>query len=203
MGNRVGLARTQVLIENLKRELSLTTDTTINVGGINTAAQMTAGTGITTGTGTLVKHSAVTVGNIIYTSILIDLTGLNSGDAGDVIGVADTANCHFGQFTAAVNGTLLGGRMICLETPTTGEPDIDIYSNTVATLTEDAQHDASGTSVALLQPAADWTLAAGVSDRTITTMPAADTYLYLVSNNATNATYDAGRFLIEFWGYAA
>ncbi len=164
---------------------------------------MEAGTGITTGDGTLIKHSTRTVGNIFHTSILIDLTGLNSGGAGDVIGVADTANCHIGQITAAVNGTLLGGRMICLETPTTGEPDIDLYSNTVGTLVEDAAHDASGTSVALLQPAADWTLDPAVSDRTITVMPAADTYLYLVSNNATNNTYDAGRFLIEFWGYAA
>ena len=170
---------------------------------LSTNARMTAGTGITTGTGTLIKHSVIDIGNIIYTTILIDLTGLNSGGSTEIIGVADTANCHLGQITAAVNGTLLGGRMTCLETPTTGEPDIDLYSNTVATLVEDAAHDASGTSVELLAPAADWTLAAGVSDRTITVMPAADTYLYLVSNNATNATYDAGRFLIEFWGYNA
>ena len=169
-----------------------------------TNARMTAGTGITTGSGTLIKHSVIDIGNIVYTTILIDLTGLNSGNAaGDVIGVADTANCHLGQITAAVNGTLLGGRMTCLEVPAGGDPDIDLHSNTVATLVEDAAHDASGTSVSLLAADADWTLAVGVSDRTIETMPAADTYLYLVAGAATNNTYTAGRFLIEFWGYNA
>jgi len=36
---RVGLARTQALLQNLKRELSLTTSTTINVGAVNAGAQ--------------------------------------------------------------------------------------------------------------------------------------------------------------------
>ena len=36
---RVGLARTQALLQNLKRDLSLTTATTLNVGAVNAGAQ--------------------------------------------------------------------------------------------------------------------------------------------------------------------
>ena len=68
---------------------------------------ITPGTGISTGTGTLFKGAVLRMGDVIETTIVIDVTGLNSGNAdGDVIGVADTANCHLGQITAAKNGTL-------------------------------------------------------------------------------------------------
>ncbi len=72
---RLGLARTQALLQNLKRELKLSTDTTIDVGGINTTAQMSAGSGITT-VSTAVRHSVVNVGNVFHTQIVIDLAGL-------------------------------------------------------------------------------------------------------------------------------
>ena len=170
---------------------------------LGTTAQMSPGTGISTGSGTLYKAGVVQIGNIIETTIAIDLTGLNSGGAdGDVIGVADTANCHFGQITAATNGTILSGYLQCLETPAGGEPDIDLNSNTVATLTEEAAHDASGTSVSLLATAVDWTNI--LAPKGITTVPAADTYLYLIaSGGATNNTYTAGKFIIKLYGYDA
>ena len=201
--NRVGLARTQALIENLKRELT-TFPGAGAAGGLNTTALMTAGTGVTTGTGTLIKHSVLKVGNIIYTSVLIDLTGLSSNVVGDIIGVSATANCHLGQITAAVNGTLLGGRMTNLETIAGGEPDIDLYSANEATGTEDtAITDLTETE--LLSVGADWTMNGGATTvRSITTMPPADDYLYLVGGGGTtDAVYTAGRFLIEFWGYVA
>ena len=162
---------------------------------------ITPGTGISTGTGTLFKGSILRMGDVIETTIVMDLTGLNSGNADlDVIGVADTANCHIGQITAAANGTILGGYVQCLETPAGGEPDIDLHSNTVATLTEDAAHNASGTSAALMTAAADWT---GVlAPKSLTAVPAANTYLYLIaSGGATNATYTAGKFIIKLYGY--
>jgi len=162
---------------------------------------ITPGTGISTGTGTIFKGSVLRMGDVIETTIVIDVTGLNSGNAdGDVIGVAATANCHLGQITAAKNGTLFAGTMQCVETPGGGEPDVDLNSNTVATLTEDAAHDASGTSVSLLAAAADWT---GVlAPKSLTALPAADTYLYLIaSGGATDATYTAGKFVLKLYGY--
>ena len=159
------------------------------------------GTGISTGTNTIFKGAVLRMGDVIETTIVIDVTGLNSGGtAGDVIGVDATANCHLGQITAAKNGTLFAGTMQCVETPGTGEPDIDLHSNTVATLTEDAAHDASGTSVSLLAAAADWT---GVlAPNSLTALPAADTYLYFVSSGGADAgTYSAGKFVIKLYGY--
>ena len=176
---------------------------TAGATSLATTAQMTVGTGISAVANAIVKHSVVTVGNIIETTIILDLTGLNSGNAdGDVIGKADTANCHYGQITAATNRTILSGYVQCLETPAGGEPDIDLYSNTVATLTEDAAHNASGSSTALLAAAADWTNL--LAPKGLTTVPPADGYLYLVaSGGATNDTYTAGKFVIKLYGYAA
>jgi len=161
---------------------------------------MTPGTGISTGTGTVYKANVTVAGDLIKTEILIDLTGLNSGDAdGDIIGVADTANSHFGQITAALNGTIVAGHIECFETPLTGEPDIDVYSATEATGTEEALVT-DLTETALLNTAADWTLTK--QKMALTALPAADEYLYLAaSGGSTNNTYTAGIFLLTLYGY--
>ena len=126
-------------------------------GGIALSnAVITAGTGITSVATAIVKHSVITLGNIIETTIILDLTGLNSGDAdGDIIGKAGTANCHYGQITTAINGTILSGYIQCLETPAGGESDIDLYSATEATGTEESLITAL-TETALLNTDGDW-----------------------------------------------
>lgn len=163
---------------------------------------MVAGTGITTGTGTVYKSGVVRIGDIIHTQIYIDLTGLDSNVVADIIGVAGgTANCHIGQIKAKRNGTIVGGTMKCLETPTTGEPDIDLYSADEATLAEDTAITAGTNDTALLAAAADWTVA--LVGKPLTAFPAADQYLYLVGGGGTtDDTYDAGKFLIELIGTA-
>ena len=92
----------------------------------NVATTLTAGAGITGGSGTVYKSEVIKLADIIRTNIIIDLTGLNSSAAGDIIGKQSTASCHLGQITAAVNGTILFGEINCLETPAGGEPDIDV-----------------------------------------------------------------------------
>lgn len=163
---------------------------------------MTAGSGITSGAGTLYRSVVTQDGPIIKTTIFIDLTGLNSGGTdGDIIGKNATANCHLGQVTNALNGVLFRGALSCLEAPATGEPDIDFGSATVSTGTEDAAFSGLTGYVVNIASAADFT-AAGQT-KTLTTVPVADSYLYLVaSGGATDATYTAGQFVIELWGYA-
>jgi len=170
--------------------------------GLATTALMTVGTGISAVTAAIVKHSVVLIGNIYETTIALDLTGLNSGDAlYDIIGKAATANCHYGQITAAVNGTILSGYMQCLETPGTGEPDIDLYSANEATGTEEALVTGL-TETALLAAAADWT--GLLAPKGITTVPPANDYLYLAaSGGGTDGVYDAGKFILKFYGYSA
>lgn len=160
---------------------------------------MTAGAGITGGTGTVYTDTQYRIGNVIKTEIFIDLTGLNSGGAdGDIIGKNATAASHLGQVTLANNGLIFRGQMSCAETPGGGEPDIDLYSATEATGTEDAA--VSGlTETALLLNAADWVQ--GMT-KPLTGAVVADQYLYLVaSGGVTDATYTAGMFVIELWGY--
>ena len=169
---------------------------------LGTTAPMTAGTGITTGTNTVYHSSVVKIGAIFETTIYIDLTGLSSNVVTDIIGKEATANCHIGQVTAAVNGTIFAGYVQCLEAPGTGEPDIDIWYADEATGTEDTAITALTNQVVVLTAAADWTIARdGTPTRTITGLPAADKYLYLVGGGGTtDAVYDAGKFIIKLYG---
>jgi len=183
----------------LQTSVPATNSVTSAMLATSAATTLSAGAGITGGSGTVYKSEVVKLGDIIHTTIIIDLTGLNSSAAGDIIGKQATASCHLGQITAAVNGTILFGEINCLETPAGGEPDIDLYSATVSTGTEDVA--ISGlTETALLNTGADWTLTK--DPMALTTVPPANGYLYLVgSGGGTDAVYDAGKFLITLWGY--
>jgi hypothetical protein len=158
-----------------------------------------AGTGITTGSGTIYRSSVQRSGGIITTRILIDLTGLRSTGGADIIGVNGTALvCHIGQITAARNGTILTGSMECFEAPAGGDPDINIHSATEGTGVEDgAIGDLTET---LLVNSGDATLGSKVY---FTAVPAADQFLYLTTGAATDADYTAGKLFIELMGYAA
>jgi hypothetical protein len=152
------------------------------------------GTGITTGTGTICKANGGLMGGIYNMTILIDLTGLNSGGtAGDIIGVNGTAlPCYIAQLPAM---TVLGGRMTCLETPAGGDTDIDLYSATEGTGVEDQAITAlTETQIINAGTQSVGTVTYFAAD------PAANVYFYLVGQGTANATYTAGRFLIEVFG---
>ena len=158
------------------------------------------GAGISGGTGTVFKSSVIRIGDIIKTSILIDLTGLSSSTTDlDIIGQG-TDPAYLGQITAAKNGTILTGRMTCLEVPVGGVVDIDLYSATEATGKFD---DAVGglAETAMITAGGNWTLAAV---KAFGAVPAANSYLYLTGGaGGTAAAYTAGKFLIELEGYEA
>ena len=158
----------------------------------------TAGTGITTGTGTVYEAGVIKIGEVFHTTILIDLTGLASSGSGDIIGKAATANSHIGQITAAVNGTVLGGKLTCLEAPAGGDPDINLWYADEATGTEDAAVTGLTHQVQICD-SGDLALNSVVSLATV----AADKYLYMATGAATDGDYSAGKLLIEFWGYTA
>ena len=162
-------------------------------------ADMTPGTGISTGTNTICEHSVVKVGGLYKTEILLDLTDLNDGGtAADVIGKdGDTANCHIGQITAAVNGTIIAGRVTCLEAPAGGHADVDIWRADSALLAQDTAISADADPIQLIQ-ADTW-----VADDIIvlSALPAANSYLYLATGAAVvGINYTAGILLIELWG---
>ena len=185
--------------------IQLTLDSTATIDGatsLSTTARMSAGTGISSGAA-VYKTSVHTKGNIIYTDILIDLTGLSSGDeANDIVGKADgTANCHIGQITSAINGTIFAGEVRCLEVPAGGDPDVDLWYADEATGVEHTDVTDLTNQIQVINNA-DHTIVR-VTPFLDTVFPAADGYLYLATGAATNATYTSGRFLIKMWGYEA
>lgn len=159
-----------------------------------------AGAGITGGTGTVYRSSVQRVGGIVKTSILLDLTGLASSTTDlDIIGVG-TSPAFLGRIMAKDNGTILTGRMTCLEVPAGGADDIDLYAATEGTGVFDGGV-AALTETALITAGGAWTL--GLTN-VIAAVPASGQYLYLTGGEAgTAATYTAGKFLIEFEGYDA
>lgn len=161
---------------------------------------VSAGAGITGGTGTVFKSAVIPQGDFILTKIYIDLTGLSSIATDlDVIGhnIATDLPAYLGRITAAVNGTIVGGQMTCLEVPTTGADDIDLYAADDATKVVDNPTSGFTNGAALVTAGAAWTL---MLTKPFIAYPGANQYLYLVSGEAVAGVYDAGRFLIELWG---
>jgi hypothetical protein len=85
--------------------------------------------------------------------------------------------------------------MTCLETPAGGDTDIDLYSATEGTGVEDSAITAL-TETEIIN--------AGAQTRGTLTYfsadPTTNAYFYLVGQGTANATYTAGRFLIEIFG---
>ena len=132
--------------------------------------------------------------NIVKSTIMIDLTGLkDGGTAGDIIGKDGSGVAFIGQVTTANQGTVFGVTMTCLETPAGGSTDIDLFSATEGTGVNDtAIGDLTETQIinagALLLE--QWLLVETLQHQ----------YLYLVSQGTGDATYTAGRFMIEVVG---
>lgn len=162
------------------------------------SALMSPGTGLSTATGFVYKMGIERSGNIIVTRIYMDLTGLNSGGvAGDIIGKdGGTANCHFGQVTAANNGTIYAGFVDVGEAPAGGDPDIDFYSGDEATGAENAA--VSGlTNSTQLTDSGDLAVGTRVN---FTGLPTANQYLYMVVGTQTDANYTAGMIIVTLIG---
>jgi hypothetical protein len=157
-----------------------------------------AGVGITGGTGTVYETSVARNNGIVTTSIMIDLTGLQSGGtAGDIIGTNGAGVAYIARVTTADNGTVFGVRMTCYELPAGGDTDIDLYSATEGTGVEDV----AISTLTETQIINSGTLALGSA--VFGTDIAANQYLYLVGQGTSNAAYTAGRLLIEIFGYDA
>jgi|688.fasta_scaffold57371_5 hypothetical protein len=161
-----------------------------------TGVPVTQGGAGTLGTGTVLKQAIVKMGDLTVTTMLVDLTGLNSGGtAGDIIGLNGSGAAFITRLSPA-NGTVTAIRMTCLETPAGGDTDIDLYSATEGTGVEDTAITTL-TEVQLINSGA---LASG-NVVAAAAMPAANTdYLYLVGQGTANATYTAGKLLIELYG---
>jgi hypothetical protein len=178
--------------------VNATTGTETITGSFGFSIANPAGVGITAGTGTVYETSVARNNGIVTTSIMLDLTGLQSGGtAGDIIGTNGAGVAYIAQITTADNGTVFGVKMTCYELPAGGDTDIDLYSATEGTGVEDV----AISTLTETQIVNSGTLALGTT--AFGTDIAADQYLYLVGQGTSNAAYTAGRLLIEIFGYDA
>tara|TARA_Y100000361_G_scaffold27277_1_gene22188 strand:+ start:2209 stop:2826 length:618 start_codon:yes stop_codon:yes gene_type:complete len=187
------------------QQISKSANGTITVtSGDKMATEATASAGIE-GTAAVyvtqvnrLKSDVDTNVNIVKTTIMIDLTGLkDGGTAGDIIGKDGSGVAFIGKVTTANQGTVFGVTMTCLETPAGGSTDIDLFSATEGTGVNDtAIGDLTETQIINAGAASAGTVVAGGDI-------AADQFLYLVSQGTGDATYTAGRFLIEITGFDA
>lgn len=167
--------------------------------GFNAADVMVAGAGVA---GAQTYSSGVMLnGNLRVTRILIDLTDLIGSTTDlDIIGDDGAASANIGQVTLALNGTIVGGRMTCLELPAGAVTDIDLYAATEGTGAEDTAITAL-TETALVTSGGAW---ASGTTKGMTALPAANQYLYLANGaGGVPGTFTAGKFLIELFGYDA
>lgn len=165
----------------------------------DSAAVMTAGAGVSAAES--YASGVFLNGDLIVTRIVVDLTGLvGSATDTDIIGnTGGAASAHFGRVTAALNGTIIGGQVTCLEVPAGGADDIDFYSATVSTGAQDVLIT-DLTETVLITAGGAWTSG---TTKGMTTVPPANDYLYICNGEGAGGTFSAGKFLIELFGTPA
>ncbi|MEA2066547.1 MAG: hypothetical protein U9O65_05555 [Thermotogota bacterium] len=172
-------------------ELNQATDNSVQAAKVTPSSVITA-------SAESIQTSVIRTGDIIKTTMVIDLTGLMSvGVGGDIIGKAGI--CYIGRVTTAINGVIFAGQVGCKIVPTTGDPDIDLYSATEATGAYDGAIS-DLTETALMTAGASHAIG---TVKPFTALPAANGYLYLTTGGTTAGTYDAGTIIIEMWGTAS
>ena len=191
-----GPVRSQNGFQTISTNATTGTVTVLSKSAAAIANPAATGAGIE-GTAAVYETSVKTENGIVTTSIMIDLTGLQSGGtAGDIIGKNGSGVAYIARITAADNGTVFGVKMTCFEAPAGGDDDIDLYSATEGKGVEDV----AISTLTETQIINSGTLSLGTT--AFGTDIAADQYLYLVGQGTANAAYTAGRLLIEIYGYA-
>jgi hypothetical protein len=182
IGANKGIEMTASAAELNKMDGVLATTAELNAAADNSAqAALVTPSSVIVASAASIKTAVIRMGNLILTTIVVDLTGLKSSTTDlDIIG--DTGICYIGQVTTAVNGVIVSGQIRCAIVPATGVDDIDLYAATEAT----GAYDAAVT---------------GLAETAIVTSGGAHAILYLACGAAgTPGTYGAGTLVIEMLG---
>lgn len=140
------------------------------------------------------------IGSVVHTMIAFDMSTLvGSATDVDIIGESGGAvDCNWGRVTTALNGTIIGGKVTCLEVPAGGTADINFYSSSASTGAQDALASGLAGVATLVDSGGAWTSGAA---KGMTALPAANDYLYVANGAAAGGTFSAGKFLIELFGF--
>jgi len=162
---------------------------------------LTAGAAITESANTVYHSWIERNGDIIKTSIYIDLTDLEgTATANDIIGIG-TDPAHLGQVTTARCGTIFDVVVKCTEAPDADLQELDLIASADADGQKGDAYGSGGdfTDEGTVIVDADYS-AVGITGSSA--LPAADDYLYLASVTETADTATSGKLLIELYGKA-
>lgn len=140
-----------------------------------------------------------TEGGVIITQHKFDLTGLASvATVNDVIGLAAGGTANIGRNVEATNGVIFKTEFSCIETPLTGDNDVNVVANSSSSLAYDG---AGGTTYAGGN-AGD--LLKGQTISFLTPALTEGDYYYLTAGTGDTAgTYTAGMYIFTTYGHAA
>lgn len=172
-------------------------DGTLNVEEITVDAETAEHGAGAIGTGAAPKTYRWTENGTIITETKIDLQGLTSKNtANDVIGLAAGGAAYIGRNVVANNGIIYKAELICLETPTGGDNDVNVVVNSSGTLEYDG---AGGTTYGINGGDA----VAGQVVANLVQGLTANHYFYLTAGTGdTEAAYTAGQFIFRTYGHS-
>ena len=217
---RVGLLRTQKLLENLKREINLENTKLLNAT-VQGAKAESSGPGMVTASVDKPLTRIQNTNGQIVTTYQLDLTGLRGSEAAAgiqrVIGTPTTAGAggnnlasgsaaYLFQWDQSTNGIPYKVEMSCIETPAGGAANARfvLSASTLATHDQGDDSSALGDPVALC--GSSGSLAIGVTSDCGTLSNIGDgRYLYLMSygpGEAAGGQYTAGKIIIRFYAHA-
>ena len=151
------------------------------------------------------------INNEVVTTFKINIDDMVStaGSGARIIGdSAGAANAYFARLNSGVNGLIYKAEMICVEAPTAGEPDLDLYAKS------DIMPEGAGVGgdfAKLIDADGDWIVSkckeqcgpfAGSTDPAYTN-GLHNYYLYLANGNGGTSdagTYGAGKWLVRLYG---
>ena len=182
---------------------------TINskIVNLTTGATTSFGAGFISGN----DSKAPTVSNIngrIITKLYIDLEGNTSKNTiKDIIGNDSGGAAYIYRHVNSINGMVSNIYMTCIETPTTGDDDIDLVGSTAGTGAYDTDYSTLASGGMILEAGAGWEigvtreLPTGAANGASSQMNMNNFYLYLASGNGDTAgEYGAGKFIITIVG---
>ena len=170
------------------------------IGEVGTTKSTSYGAGMVS-TAVVPQYSRAEIGDVILTTVKVDLTGLGSAnDADDVIGLAAGGAAYFAKYVTGEMGILYNIEMVCLELPASGSNNLDDL-NLVCNSNATRAYNDDGSGYTQLLNAGSWTAGENQSVASAT-VAAANDYFYLTAG-ATHSganTWTGGVFLIKFWG---
>lgn len=215
MGSRrLGLARTQALIQQLKRDLTMGGTTFVDtklLGKSYTSATGGAGAGLQSGSITAPTVRVQEMNGEVLTTIALDLQGLSGSNGATfvVIGNAEspTDPAFLYQHSDAVNGILYKAELSCIELGDAGVNvgatlDFALSASTLGTYGQGTIASGMGDPFVVAAPFAAIAKGQTLVDNLVNSSD--DGYVYLVNGTAGSGSagqYTAGKIIIRLYGH--